>query len=60
LELILIGMNPTFKDEGIIDGRFHLKRKLGQGSFGTVWSARDTNTMQKVAVKIVWSFIHEK
>ncbi|KAL6040926.1 Mitogen-activated protein kinase, partial [Balamuthia mandrillaris] len=38
--------------EGVLeDGRYRLIRQIGGGSGGVVWSARDTVTKQKVAIK---------
>ena len=39
-------------DEIRIIGRFQLLDRVGQGSFGTVWRARDTQLDRVVAVKI--------
>ncbi len=39
-------------DEIRIVGRFQLLDRVGQGSFGTVWRARDTQLDRMVAVKI--------
>jgi WD40 repeat protein/tRNA A-37 threonylcarbamoyl transferase component Bud32 len=39
-------------DEIRIVGRFQLLDRVGQGSFGTVWRARDTQLERVVAVKI--------
>ena len=39
-------------DEIRVVGRFQLLDRVGQGSFGTVWRARDTQLDRFVAVKI--------
>ncbi|KAH7927417.1 hypothetical protein BV22DRAFT_1127349 [Leucogyrophana mollusca] len=36
-----------------VDGRFRLKEKLGNGSYGVVYSARDVISNQEVAIKLV-------
>ncbi len=37
----------------VLDDRFVITRKLGEGSFGVVWKAKDKVTKKKVAVKVV-------
>jgi casein kinase 1 len=36
----------------IIGGHFHLRRRIGAGSFGEIYSGEDTRTHQRVAVKL--------
>ena len=38
-----------------LDGRFEVYRILGQGSFGVVYSARDLQNGQDVALKLLHS-----
>jgi WD40 repeat protein len=43
---------PTTVDEVRMLGRFRLLERVGQGAFGTVWRARDTELDRVVALKI--------
>ena len=40
-----------FEGDRYID-QFNLLKKLGEGQFGTAWLAQDTQTKQRVCVKV--------
>ncbi|KJS57793.1 serine/threonine-protein kinase, partial [Streptomyces rubellomurinus] len=37
----------------VLDGRYELQERLGQGGFGVVWRAEDTRMHRPVAVKLI-------
>src|ERR1051326_4457137 len=52
-------VNPESQDRGLVlapggrVGKYELKEKLGQGTFGYVFVARDTNLDRDVAIKVL-------
>lgn len=44
---------PTSPTGALVLGRYRLGKRLGAGSFGTVWQARDEHLEREVAVKVV-------
>jgi hypothetical protein len=44
---------PVEAQDGLILGRYRLKKRLGSGAFGTVFSARDERLERDVAVKLL-------
>lgn len=57
--VITTGLIATPKPEkslaqslSILAGRFHLKKKLGNGSFGEVWLVVDAQSRKEYAVKL--------
>ncbi|KAI1390623.1 kinase-like protein [Hypoxylon trugodes] len=46
------GFHPVHLDD-VLNGRFEVVHKLGQGGFGTVWLCRDLNLKKWRAVKII-------
>ncbi|KAK7946283.1 Serine/threonine-protein kinase SRPK3 [Apiospora aurea] len=47
------GFHPVNLDDLFHDGQYKVIRKLGQGSFSTVWLARDQSNNRYVALKIL-------
>ncbi|KAG8910694.1 hypothetical protein FRC01_006186, partial [Tulasnella sp. 417] len=47
------GYLPILPDKTLCEGRFQLIRKLGWGGSSTVWLARNTQSSQYVAVKVM-------
>ncbi|KAF2157318.1 kinase-like protein [Myriangium duriaei CBS 260.36] len=47
------GYHPIHIGDRVKDGQYKILHKLGWGAFSTVWAARDKETNQNVAVKIL-------
>ncbi|KAL8687310.1 MAG: hypothetical protein Q9218_006477 [Villophora microphyllina] len=47
------GFHPVHLDDEFCNGRYRVVHKLGYGSYSVVWLARDQNTNQYVALKIL-------
>lgn len=53
-------MRPATIRKGSILGKYRLEARLGEGSFGSVWKARDTVEDRHVALKVVWQRVEEE
>ncbi|KAI0403509.1 putative serine protein kinase [Xylaria palmicola] len=53
------GYHPVHLGDTFKNGRYEIIRKLGDGSFSTVWLARDTEKKTYVALKILVSDLSE-
>ncbi|KAH7267771.1 kinase-like domain-containing protein [Fusarium redolens] len=49
------GLHPVHLDDFFNDGQYKIIRKLGEGSFSTVWLAHDLKNSRYVALKILVS-----
>ena len=47
------GYHPVSIDDELSNGRYHIVHKLGFGSYSTVWLAKDRDTSEYVAIKIL-------
>lgn len=45
--------SPSFSEGGVVDGKFRLKRRLGQGGMGTVWLAHHEHAQRDIALKVM-------
>lgn len=46
-------VNPTHRPGQLIDGRYRLRRIIGEGAMGVVWEAQPLGERHKVALKIL-------
>jgi serine/threonine protein kinase len=45
-------MNKRLGMDPVVGGHYRLKRRIGSGSFGEIWSAENTRSHRRVAVKL--------
>ncbi|MFK7806116.1 MAG: protein kinase [Anaerolineae bacterium] len=50
-------MSTTIKGGDILNGRYEVKRMLGQGGMSTVWLGYDPRLNRQVAIKIIHAFL---
>ena len=51
---------PLEKGDLFCDDRFRLEKQIGEGLYGTVWSALDRQTSKRVALKILREIHHDR